>query len=292
MLFGKKHTPSFEERMAACRHEKAWGGLARLCYERGAAAMDKGELNEAVLWLHRADTIFSARDEVYDKVGGRLVDDCSDRIGRLEEEALLYNDFPRAVEEKAQECIGKTQVRVWGLLSLSRLVQLGRRLGQLPGCQALGQLDWAVDMVLKSFQEPITQEEFDGLKDLCGALYELGDSEAFFGGGEIEVPHRAPFEVFDLNGMMGVHLEIDAYLDSHLHALTDPEQSSPELGIISCTLLPDYYVRTVGGRLETVSQIKAEMARIWGDCRWLCSGVSWEQVSQRVAEYRMLDILA
>lgn len=60
--------------------------------------MEQKDPNQATLWLHRADAIYSAADSVYKKVGEKLIDDCSDRIGQLEEEPLFYNDIPALAE--------------------------------------------------------------------------------------------------------------------------------------------------------------------------------------------------
>ena len=158
-LFGKKKSP--EERLEDCRKKGDWDGLARAYYDLGTAAMDRGDLNQAVLWLHRADTVYSASDDVYEKAGEKrlfreeIVSGCSERIGTLEDAPLLYNDVPAEVEEKAEE-LNDVQIRVWGLLSIARLVKLGERLGRFPGCEALGKLGWAVEVMFKSFQEPIT----------------------------------------------------------------------------------------------------------------------------------------
>lgn len=293
-LFGKKES-SPRERLTECQRKRDWAGLAKAYYQLGVDAMERDALNEACLWLHRADTIYSARDDVYEKVGEALTEDCSERIGELEDAPLLYNDIPALVEEKS-EGLRYYKVRVWGLLSLARLVKLGERLAAVPGCEALGKLGWAVDTVLKSFQGPLTDEEFNGLRDLCGALYELGDNPVFWGmGNEVPVPGGAPFQVFDLNGLMGVHLEIDAYLDGHLQmlcALADEEEPpAPETGIITETLLPDYYVRSGAGNLEEVPQIKAELARIWSDYEFVSADITWEMVGEKAAEYKKLDLL-
>jgi len=293
-LFGKKAAKAPEERLAESQRKKDWAGLARACYDLGVSAMDRGELDKAQLWLHRADTIYSARDEVYEAVGEKLTDDCSGRIGDLEGEALLYNDIPAQIEEKA-EGLSDPQVRVWGLLSAARLVRLGERLGRLPGCGVLGELGWCVDMMLRSFQAPPSQEDYQKLMDVCNGLYELGDSEAFFGGGEIEVPGGAPFQVFDLNGM-GVLLELNGLLDSHLRLIAALSQKAEELptaecGMVGCTLLPDYYVRTLGGKPGDVPQVRAELERIWSDYDFVCSGLTWDAVGKRVEAYKQLDIL-
>ena len=293
--FGKKQAKAPEDRISDLEKKKDWAGLAKAYYEMGVSAMDQGDLNRAQLWLHRADTIYSADDAVYDKVGEKLTDSCSDRIGALEDEELLYNSVPAEIEEKAGELSG-VQVRVWGLLSMARLVKLGRRLASLPGCQVLGELDWAVDMMFRSLQALPPQEDYQRLMDICNGLYELGDSASFYGGGQIDVPGGAPFQVFDLNGM-GVLLELNGYLDSHLRLLAAVSQGAEELpaaesGVIGCTLLPDYYVRTGASDLNEVPQIKAELARIPSDFAAVRDQIPLEEIGKRIAEYKQLDILA
>lgn len=294
--FGKKEAKAPEERLAGLQRKKDWAGLAKAYYELGVDAMDRGELNQAQLWLHRADTIYSADDAVYEKVGDKLIDDCSERIGALEgEEELFYNSLPAQVEERAEE-LEDVQVRMWGLLSMARLVRLGERLAGLPGCQVLGELDWAVDMMFQSFQAMPSQEEYQRLMDVCNALYELNGKEVYYTG-EIQVPGRAPFQVFDLNGMFGVEQELNAFLDSHLRLLAALSQGAEELpaaesGVIGCALLPDYCVRTGGSDLEEAPRIRAELERIWSDHDFVRGGFSWEQAAQRIAEYKQLDILA
>ena len=292
-LFGKKETKSPEERLTACQQKKDWAGLARAYYDLGVAAMDQGDLNRAVLWLHRADTIYSAKDETYDKVGEKLVDDCSDRIGTLEEAPLLYNDIPSQIDEKAGE-LSDPQVRVWGLLSIARLVRLGKQLSALPGCQVLGELEWAVDMMFKSFQTPPSQEEYQKLMDLCNALYALNGNPVYYTG-EIQVPGKAPFQLFDLNGMFGVEQELDGYLDGHLRLLSalsqNAEPPAGESSVVGCTLLPDYYVRTLGGDPAQVPQVQAELRRIWSDYDFVRSGLTWEEAGKKLQEYKQLDIL-
>ena len=293
-LFGKKETPSPEERLADLQRKGDWAGLAKAYYELGVGAMDKGDLNRAQLWLHRADTIYSADDDVYDKVGEKLTDDCSDRIGILEEkEELLYNAVPAQIEEKA-DGLEDPQVRVWGLLSAARLVKLGERLAKLPGCEVLGQLAWAVDMMFKSFQTPPAQEEYQRLMDVCNALYELNGKAAYYTG-EVEVPGGAPFQLFDLNGMMGTEQELNGYIDGHLRLIAALSQGAEELpiaesGAVGCALLPDYYVRTGSAKPEEAPRFKAELDRIWSDYDFVRSGLTWEAVGERLSKYKELDI--
>ena len=296
-LFGKKEAKTPEEQLAEYQAKKDWAGLSKAYYELGVSAMEQGEVHKAQLWLHRADTIYSADDGVYEKVGDKIIDDCSDRIGALEdaEELVIYNAVPAQIEEKSEE-LGDAQIRIWGLLSAARLVRLGERLSALPGCEVLGQLGWAVDMMFQSLQQPPAQEEFQRLMNLCNGLYELNGKAVYYTG-EIDVPGGAPFQVFDLNGMMGVEQELNDFLDSHLRLLAALSQGAEELptaesSIVTCALLPDYYIRTLGGKPENVPQIKAELERVQRDYSFVSSSLTWEQAAQKISEYKQLDILA
>ena len=295
--FCKKEAKTPEERLAEPQKKRDWAGLVKVYYELGVSAMDGGDLNHAQLWLHRADTIYSADDTTYEKVGDKLTDDCSDRIGTLEdEEELFYNAVLAQIEAKA-EALNDVQARVWGLLSIARLVKLSRRLSALPGCEALGELDWAVDMMFRSLQTLPPPEEYQRLMDLCNALYELNGKPAYYTG-EIEVPGGAPFQMFDWNGMFGVEQELNGYTDSHLRLLAALSQevvdptAAPETDVVACALLPDYYVRTGAEDLSQVPQIRAELERIWSDYDFVRSGITWDAVEKKLDEYKQLDILA
>lgn len=293
-LFSKKEAADPMERIRAAQEKRDWAALAKAYYELGCSAMEAGDLAHAQLWLHRADTIYSADDGVYEKVGDKLIDDCSERIGALEDkEELFYNSALAQVEEKAGE-LEDAQRRVWGLLSAARLVRLGKRLSALPGCEVLGELEWAVDTMLRSIQGPVSQEEYQRLLDICTALYELNGRPVYYTG-EVEVPGGAPFQLFDLNGLYGVEQELNGLINGCLERLDalsrGMEPPEADCDIVACALLPDYYVRTGAGEPEKVPQIRAELARIRDDWEFVRSGVTWKQVEERAERYKALDIL-
>ena len=160
----------------------------------------------------------------------------------------------------------------------------------------LGQLDWAVDLMLRSLQTMPSQEAYQRLLDLCAALCMLNGKPVYYCG-EIEVPGRPSFQLFDLNGLFGVEQELNGYTDNHLRLLAALSQGMEELpqaesSIVACALLPDYYVRSGADRLEDVPQIKAELQRIWSDYDFVRDRLTWEEVGKRIADYKRLDILA
>ena len=113
-LFKKKEDAAPEERLAACLQKKDYAGLARAYYDMGKAALSAGDEGKAMLWFGRADTVYSARDDVYDKVGEKITEDCSDKIGELEEAPLLSNQIEEEITDRING-MDDAQVRVWSL---------------------------------------------------------------------------------------------------------------------------------------------------------------------------------
>ena len=288
-----RNMEELEQRLAKAQEKKDLPALAKIYYDMGVHSMKNGDPNRAMMYLSRCDCIFSSDDDVYEKVKESVREDCSKRIGELEEMPLLTNQIPEQVEEQAEEALSDVQVRIWGLLTMARLVQVGKRLSVLPACEVLGDLDEAVDVILRSFREQISQADFQFLADTCDELYVLGDEPGFSDlTRQVDVSGAAPLQAFDLNGLL-VLTELNLYFDSHLRLLSGgPDNSSAETGLIPCALLPDYYLRTCKEDLSKLSQIKQEAERIQADYEFISSEITWEDIAQRVAEYKELDILA
>ncbi len=109
---------------------------------------------------------------------------------------------------------------------------------------------------------------------------------------QAEIPGGKPLQAFDLNGLL-VLTELNLYLDSHLRLLAEgPDNSRAETGLIPCALLPDYYLRTCHTDLSLLPQISQEAARIEDDYEFVRSRITWQDIADRVAQYKELDILA
>lgn len=287
-----RNMEELEQRLERAQEKEDLAALAKTYYDMGVHCMDNGDPDRAMLYLSRSDAIFSSRDEIFEQVKESLRDDCSERIGELEDMPLLTNRIPEQIDQQAEYLLDDLQTRLWGLLTMARLVTVGKRLSVLPGCEVLGDLGQAADLILRSFQAPVTQNEYQFLLDTCDRLYELGDDECFSDmTQQVEIPGGAPLQVFDLNGLL-VTTELNMYLDSHLRLLTGgPEESSAETGLIPCGLLPDYYLRTCKEDLSLLPQISQEIERIESDYEFVRSKISWQDIAERVAKYKELDIL-
>ncbi len=288
-----RNMEELEQRLAKAQEKKDLPALAKIYYDMGVHCMKNGDPNRAMMYLSRCDCIFSSDDDVYEKVKESVREDCSKRIGELEEMPLLTNQIPEQIEEQAEEALSDVQVRVWGLLTMARLVQVGKRLSVLPACEVLGDLDEAVDLILRSFREPISEADFRFLADTCNELYELGDEASFSDlTRQVEISGAAPIQAFDLNGLLTL-TELNLYFDSHLRLLSEgADNSAAETGLIPCALLPDYYLRTCKEDLSEIIRVKQEVERIQADYEFVSSEITWEDIAQRIAEYKELDILA
>ena len=288
-----RNMEELEQRLSRAQKREDLPALAKIYYDMGVHCMKNGDPNRAMLYLSRSDTIFSSSDDVYEKVKESVREDCSQRIGELEKMPLLTNQIPEQIEETAKFLLDDIQTRLWGLLTMARLTKVGSRLSGLPGCEILGELGRMTDLILQTFQQPITQEEFQYLLDTRSQLYELGDDECFLDlTQQADVPGGAPIQAFDLNGLL-VLTELDLYLDSHLRLLSKgPENSNADAGLVPCALLPDYYLRTCKEDLSLLPQIQQEIARIQDDCEFVRSKMTWQDLAERIAQYKELDILA
>jgi len=265
--------------------------LAETYYNMGVNCMKRDDYNRAMVYLCRSDTTFSSRDDIYENVSEEIKEDCSKRIGELENMPLLTNQIIEYIDYLAGY-LDDTQIRLWGLMTMARLVKVFNRLSVLPGCEVLGRLDKVVDLVLRSMREPIMQSEFQFIYDICNQLYELEGSKNFSNMiRQVEIPGSYPIQVFDLNGLL-VLTELNIYLDAHLRMLNQKQdESMPETGLIPCALLPDYYLLTDKGILNENLNIQKEIERIQSDFDFICSSVDWNDISERVLKYKDLDIL-
>lgn len=287
-----RNMEELEQRLVKAQKREDLPALAKIYYDMGLHCMNNDDPDRAMMYLSRSDSIYSSRDDVFEKVKESIREDCSSRIGELEEFPLLTNQIPEQIGQQAEEFLDDLQIRLWGLMTMARLVQTGKRLSVLAGCEVLGQLGQTVDLIFRSFQEPVSQEEYQFLMDVCNELYDLGDDECFSDmTKQVEIPGGAPLQAFDLNGLLTL-TELNLYLDSHLRLLSEgPDQSEAETGLIACALLPDYYLRTCREDLAGLLQIRQEIERIQADFAFVCSTFTWQDVAERIAEYKELDIL-
>lgn len=152
-LFQKKPAAqsleTLQTQLDNARRKKDAPKLAQAYYALGVYHMERDDPERADLYLGRADAIFSARDDIYDKVPELIREDCAQRLAQLESMSLLPGRLTAHIEERAEQ-LDSVQLRLWGLMTLARLNKVGLALSAVPGCQILGQFRRAVELTLRS----------------------------------------------------------------------------------------------------------------------------------------------
>lgn len=237
-----------ESQLFQAQAERDLVKLSKAYYNIGITYMKNGDYDRAMVYLSRSDTIFSSDDNVYEAVGENIIEDCSERIRKLENSPILTNQIIEYIDNLAEN-LNDEQIRLWGLMTMARLVKVFDRLSVLPGWEVLGKLDKVADLILKSIREKdITETEVDFIFDICNQFYELQDSRDFSNMfRQVEVPENSPIQIFDLNGFL-VLTELNIYLDIFLSEIE--EEGMSEIDIVPCALLPDYYLLTDKGVLS------------------------------------------
>ena len=97
-----RNMEEMEQRLVRAQEREDLPALAKIYYDMGVHCMKNGDPNRAMLNLSRSDTIFSSQDDVYEQVKESLREDCSDRIGQLEDMPLLTNQIPEQIQTQAE----------------------------------------------------------------------------------------------------------------------------------------------------------------------------------------------
>ena len=299
--FRKQEAPaaSLEELQA----KGYWVDLVRAYFAKGKECLAQGDRERADLWLSRAQAICDSDDGIYEKVGGKLIDECSDLLGELED-GLFGTQVVGRVEAEYSTLSGARK-RLWGLLTLCRLEKLLTAVGDFPGCAPLKDTGEAIDALLDHYYGEAGEIAWARLEEYNDFIAGWCDSPAILDERTALPAPAGAFRLPDLGGEI-VPTELSLYLDvvvsgdlsrGEVRGLDDPQvldrlDLNDQSGMIRCGLLTHYWLRVQDGPLETVPQVRAEVARIWDDLAFLRTGPGEKALRARAAEYRRLDILA
>ena len=279
---------------ASVRQRSRLAEQAETYYRMGKEFMLKNDLERARLYLERASTLYSNFEQVYDECEAFMYD-CDEEIGALEEEELLYNELLDEVTEKAGELSGR-QSYVWGILTLARFQVLLEKLSSCSGCGILGEIGQILNLLGEGIGRELQPEEVGCLQDFVLRLYDFGDSESFVNpDNQAPVDGGQPLQVFDLNGnsaFTSIHIFLDncTYLfESGFDTAEDAEPA--ELDFIPCTLMEDYYLRTVEGDIRRLPKLQEEIERVRSDFEFVKGDPGAKEIQDRIRTWRAVDLL-
>lgn len=296
--FKKKPALPTAEGLAALQERGDLPGLARAYFALGEDCLNRGDRDRARMWLGRCQAVTEGSDQVYEAVGDKLIDRCSDLLLQLEGEGLFPDRMLEEIEESYDQ-LGGAEKRLWGLFTFCRLQTLLERAGQLPGCTQLRNTGEIIDLLLDHYYGEVDAAGWGKLKAYNDFLYGLSDSPAYTDLRQlVEVEGGAPLQLFDVNGEI-LLTELELYLDVVLHGeivegkaaeLLQPQDLNDQMGLVRGAMLTDYYLRTRDGGTEDQPEVQAEAARIRADWAFLLQNPDEGAVRARAAEYRQLGL--
>ena len=260
--FRKQEAASLEELQA----KGYWVDLVRAYFAKGKECLARGDRERADLWLSRAQAICDSDDGIYEKVGGKLIDQCSDLLGELEDD-LFGTQVVERVEAEYSTLSGARK-RLWGLLTLCRLERLLTAVGDFPGCAPLKDTGEAIDALLDHYYGEAGEvawarlEEYnDFIAGWCDSPAILDEraalpapAGAFREGGPAGRAGAAPAGAFRLPDLGGeiVPTELSLYLDvvvsgdlsrEEIRGLDDPQvldrlDLNDQSGMVRCGCPP------------------------------------------------------
>lgn len=298
-----KRGPAFEDAdLEGLQKKEDWPGLARAYFAKGKDCLAKGDKDRAKLWLGRAQTIAESDDAIYEAVGDKQIDRCSQLMLELEEETFV-DRVARRVEEEYATLTG-SQKRLWGLLTFCRLERVLTAAGAVPGCETLKDTGRVIDALLDHYYGEAGVEAWEVLEAYNDFASGWGDLSVYLDARSTFFTSGEEFQLLDFNGEI-LPVELGLYLDVVVSGELSPEEveglESPEAldaldlndqsGLIRCGLLTDHYLRTCQGPIGEIPQVRAEEERIWDDLDFLRCDPDEEVVRERAEEYRRLNIL-
>lgn len=293
-LLGKNQKGGVEgllESLKQAQARKDYVETARLYYQIGETYLKQGNQEKAWLYIEKFDALSGSRDEIYEKIPEKMMDQASEWIDKFEESGLYAYELRDWAEEQSEELLGIQKVK-WNLLTMARFVKLFDKLSAFPGFELLADYGKVAEILAQALYRPITQEEYNVVLEFVKDFYPFTDSEELADvSNRISLEGGLDFEGYDL---------IASDLLLNLYTLLDDLLQTAELRIenadvntdfVTNSIMAGYYVRTHEEPLRGIPVVQAEEARIRSDYEFVAES-DQESFMKRFHEYKEIMIIS
>lgn len=267
-LFGKGQGNSVEgllESLKNAQEKRNFVEIARLYYQIGEKYLKEGNQEKAWLYIMRFDALSSSRDEIYEKIPEKMMDQASEWIEEFENSDMYIYELSRWAEEQTEEMLGIQKVK-WNILTMARFVKLFDQLSVIPGFELLGDYRKVVEILAKALYRPMTMEEYGIVLEFVKAFYPFTDSpELADVNNRVTLPDGTDFEGYDLiacDTLLNLYTLLDDLTRTAEGRIYEAEVSTD---FVTNSLMSGYYVRTHEEPLREIPAVQAEEQRIRED---------------------------
>jgi len=285
-LFGKGQGNDLEGLLASLKQaqeRKNFVESAKLYYQVGEKYFAQGNMEKAWLYLMRFDSLSGSRDEIYEKIPEKMMDQASEWIEEIEESGMYVYELTQWAEEVSEELLGIQKVK-WNLLTMARFVKLFEKLSFIPGFELLGDYGKVTEILAEVLYRPMTDEEYGFVLEFVKDFYPFTDSQELADvTNRVTLPDGTDFEGYDLTGdtLLNLYTLLDDLTQTAECRIANAEVATD---FVTNSLMPGYYIRTHEEPLQQIPAVQAEVKRIQDDYEFVAEA-GQEEFMERMHQY-------
>lgn len=288
-LFGKSQENGLESLLGSLKQaqeRRDFVESAKLYYQVGEKYFKQGNMEKAWLYLMRFDSLSGSRDEIYEKIPEKMMDQASEWIEEIEGSGLYVYELREWVEEASEELLGIQKVK-WNLLTMARFVKIFDKFSVVPGFELLRNYKDVVEILAQVLYRPITEEEYGLVLQFVKDFYPFTDSpELADVNNRIALPDGTDFEGYDLiaDALLNLYTLLDDLTQTAECRIANAEVSTD---FVADVLMPGYYIRTHEEPMRQIPAVQAEERRIREDHEFVMDS-DRETFMERMHQYMEL----
>ena len=288
-IFGKGQGNTLEGLLASLKQAQESRNFvesAKLYYQVGEKYFKEGNLEKAWLYLMRFDALSGSRDEIYQKIPEKMMDQASEWIEEIEESGIYIYELTQWVEEASEELLGIQKVK-WNLLAMARFVKLFDKFSAIRGFELLGDYGKVVEILAEALYRPMTEEEYDFVLQFVKDFYPFTDSpELADVNNRVALPDGTDFEGYDMaaDTLLNLYTLLDDLTQTAECRIANAEVATD---FVADSLMPGYYIRTHEEPMRQIPAVQAEEKRIRDDYEFVAEA-GQEEFMERLHQYMEL----
>ena len=285
--------------------------VAKQYFKIGKAYKKQGNIEKAIYYLERFDSVVGGDNDLYDKFA-KKDDLATEWISELQIEHPPITERIRKEVDKTAKTLNIIQLAQWNLLTLARCTILFHKFSMIPAFGVLAQYETVLNMLTKGIyghQEAVDEDLLFSFTDELGDIFNSFDS--MNNHHKVSIDGGADFVVTDLESNSGTYNLTTILEDlSELAAGADVDELSCNFvfhryhseyqqydddddlsyNFVPNGLFADYYIRTQNTSIEHNQWIQQEKERIWSDFEFVKNEPTEDAFAERMAAYMKLSL--
>ena len=263
--------------------------VAKQYFKIGKTYKKQGNLEKAIYYLERFDSLVGGDDDLYEKYAKK--DDLATQwTCELQIEHPPITELIRKEVDEKAKTLNILQLAQWNLLTLARCTTLFHKFSMFPAFGVLAQYETVLNMLAKGIygHQEAVDEDFlfsfgDELDDIFNSIDSMNNCH------KVNIDGGADFVVTDLESDFGTY-NLTMMLDDLSKLVVGDDMDELSCNFVPNGLFADYYIRTLDTSIEHNQGIQKEKERIWSDFDFVKNKPTEDAFAERMAAYMKLSL--